>query len=98
MQAKETSGIIQEYEDIIKKEHLDEPYYGESMDSEAFPITRSRNRSDTTVNASSQQYTVWGREVGGHETRTIALVLENNKIRWANVPKEPIAYPGTVLL
>ncbi len=31
-----------------------------------------------------------GREVGGHETRTITPVLENSRIRWANVPKEPI--------
>ena len=34
-QAKETSGIIQDYEDIIKKEYLE---------AEAFPVTRSRNR------------------------------------------------------
>ncbi len=39
-QAKETSGIIQDYENIIKKEHLDQPYYGEPIDSEAFPVTR----------------------------------------------------------
>ena len=39
-QAKETSGIVQDYEEGIMKEYLD---------AEAFPVTRSRYRSDTTV-------------------------------------------------
>jgi hypothetical protein len=87
-QAKETSGIIQDYEDIIKKEHLDQPYYGESIDSQAYPVTRSRNRSDTTVSTpAANSILSGGREVGGHETRTITPVSENNRIRWANVPK-----------
>ncbi len=31
-----------------------------------------------------------GRETEGHEIRTITPVLEDSRIRWANVPKEPI--------
>ena len=81
-QAKETSGIIQDYEDIIKKEHVD---------AEAFPVTRSRNRSDMTVSTpAANNILSGGRESAGHETRTITPVLENSRIRWANVPKQPI--------
>jgi hypothetical protein len=81
-QAKETAGIIQDCEDIIMKEHLDQPYYGESIDSEAFPITRSRIRSDTTVSTpAANSILSGGREIGGHETRTITPVSENGRIR-----------------
>ena len=52
-QAKETSGIIQDYEDIIKKEYLD---------AEAFPVTRSRNRSDTTVSTPAANNILSGEE------------------------------------
>ncbi len=70
---------------------MDQPYYGESIDSEAFPVTRSRNRLDTTVSTlAANSILSGGREVEGHETRTITPVLENSRIRWANVPKEPI--------
>jgi hypothetical protein len=30
------------------------------------------------------------RDIGGQETRTITPILENNKLRWKNVPKQPI--------
>jgi hypothetical protein len=72
-QAKETSGIIQDYEDIIMKEGLE---------AEAFPVTRSQNRSDTTVSTpAANNILSGGREIGRHETRTITPVLENNRIR-----------------
>jgi hypothetical protein len=61
------------------------------IDSEAYPVTRSRNRSDTTMSTpAANSILSRGREVDGHETRTITPVLQNSRIRWANVPKEPI--------
>jgi len=65
--------------------------YGEPATLDAFPITRSKLRSDTTISTPAANNIISGeRDIGGQETRTISPVLEHNKLRWKNVPKQPI--------
>ncbi len=65
--------------------------FDETATLEAFPITRSKLRSDTTISTPAANNIISGeRDTGGQETRTITPVLEHNKFRWKNVPKQPI--------
>jgi hypothetical protein len=58
---------------------------------EAFPITRSRVRADTTITTPAANSIIFGdRTTTEHETRTISPELENQKIKWKNVPRQPI--------
>jgi hypothetical protein len=83
-------GVFQE---SISREHaatIDGPY-GPQETLEAFPITRSRNRADTTItNPAANSITSGERHTSEHETRTIIPEWENNKIKWKNVPRQPI--------
>jgi hypothetical protein len=66
-------------------------YYDEPATLDAFPITRSKLRSDTTISTPAANNIISGeRDIGGQETMTITPVIENNKFRWKNVPKQPI--------
>jgi hypothetical protein len=66
-------------------------YYDEPATLDAFPVTRSRLRADTTVSTPAANNIISGeRDIGGQEIRTITPVLENHKNRWKNVPRQPI--------
>jgi hypothetical protein len=58
---------------------------------DAFPMTRSRVRSDTTITTPAANSILSGdRITTAHETRTISPELENQTIKWKNVPRQPI--------
>jgi hypothetical protein len=58
---------------------------------DAFPMTRSRVRADTTMTTPAANSIISGdRTTTEHETRTITPELENHKIKWKNVPRQPI--------
>ena len=72
-------------------EHVGELDYGEPITLEAFPVTRSRSRADTSVSSPVANSIVTGeRSSGGYERGTIIPVLENQRVRWKNIPKQPI--------
>jgi hypothetical protein len=94
--------LMREREDTAAR-HLhfkerNEPDCGDPIESfdetatlEAYPITRSKLRSDTTISTPAANNIISAeRDTGGQETRTITPVLEHNKFRWKNVPKQPI--------
>jgi hypothetical protein len=54
-------------------------------------MTRSRVRADTTITTHAANSIISGdRTTTDHETRTISPELENQKIKWKNVPRQPI--------
>ncbi len=62
---------------------------GETL--EAFPMTRSRLRADTTITTSAANTILSGdKTTTEHDTRIISPELENHKIKWKNVPQQPI--------
>jgi hypothetical protein len=72
-------------------EHIGELDYGEPITLEAFPVTRSRSRVDTSVSSPVANSIVTGeRSSGGYERGTIIPVLENQRVKWKNIPKQPI--------
>ncbi len=93
---KETAGIIQDYENIVAEELLKLSIKKESDQNvegmtEAFPVKRASNRSDTRIlSPAANTITTGERHNREHETRAITPVLEKSKIRWKNVPKHPI--------
>jgi hypothetical protein len=93
---RESSEIIQDYNDIVAEEQLkqsdlNELDQNEDGTAEAFPVTRSRNRSDTRIlSPAANTITTGERPNREHETRAVTPVLENSEIRWTNVPKHPI--------
>jgi hypothetical protein len=97
---RETSKIIQDYNNIVaeertKKSNQNESNQEEDGIAEALPVTRSRNRADTCIlSPAANTITTGERHNSEHETRAITPVLENSKIRWKNVPKHPIPELG----
>ncbi len=74
---------------ITKK--LGELDCGDPVTLEAFFITRTQRRADTSVSTPAANNIITGeRDISGQETRTITPILDNNKLKWANVPKQPI--------
>jgi hypothetical protein len=68
--------------------------YGDPITLEAlFPITRSQNRADTpSVSTPSVNAIISGeRHTDEHEIGTITPVLENHRIKWKIIPKQPIS-------
>jgi hypothetical protein len=58
---------------------------------DAFPVTRSRLRADTTITTPAANGILSSdRTTSEHETRTISPELENQTIKWKNVPRQPI--------
>ncbi len=58
---------------------------------DAFPMTRSRVRADTIITTPAANSIISGdRTTTDHETRIISPELENQKIKWKNVPRQPI--------
>jgi hypothetical protein len=58
---------------------------------DAFPVTRSRLRADTTITTPAANSILSSdRTTTEHETRTVAPELEHRTIKWKNVPKQPI--------
>jgi hypothetical protein len=58
---------------------------------DAFPMTRSRVRADTTITTPAANSIISGdRTTTEHDTRSISPELENQKIKWKNVPRQPI--------
>jgi hypothetical protein len=54
-------------------------------------VTRAQHRTDTSVSTPAANNIITGeRDISGHETRTITPILDNNRIKWTNVPKQPI--------
>jgi hypothetical protein len=58
---------------------------------DAFPVTRSRLRADTTITTPAANGIFSSdRTTTVHETRTISLEHENQTVKWKNVPRQPI--------
>jgi hypothetical protein len=76
----------------IRRKHyekLGELDYGDPVTLEAFPITRAQHRADTSVSTPAANNIITGeRDISGQETRTITPILDNNRLKWANVPKQ----------
>ncbi len=87
------TGCKEVFQESLAREQaatIDEPYDPpETLD--AFPATQSRNRDDTTITTpAANSITSGERHTSEHETRTITPEWENHKIKWKNVPRQPI--------
>ncbi len=91
-----TTSMKNHYAENSKNECCGDPGTTDEFDSkaetlEAFPVTRSKVRADTTITTPAANSIISGdRTTSEHEKRTITQELENHKIRWKNVPKQPI--------
>jgi hypothetical protein len=87
---------MQDYDNIVAEEQAKQPNQKEEDQNEegmaeAFPVTGSRNQSDTRILSPAANTIITGeRHISEHETTAVTPVLENSKIRWKNVPKHPI--------